>query len=64
MKNPCLNCVDRVLWCHGKCEKHKEYKEYLEDIKKEIKIHTEFVSYTKDARSRMLKDKSKRLKHE
>lgn len=29
----CLDCKDRHLGCHGTCEKYKEMKQKLQDIK-------------------------------
>lgn len=26
-KTPCLNCQDRVIGCHSKCDKYKAYDE-------------------------------------
>ncbi len=29
--SPCQHCNDRVLGCHGKCSKYKDYKIYVAD---------------------------------
>ena len=34
MKNPCLNCEERVLRCHATCEKYKEFTDEGDAIKK------------------------------
>lgn len=45
--NPCQNCSDRTLGCHGKCEKYKEAKATHEEMKETIrqKVHEEYVKY-------------------
>lgn len=30
---PCLDCKDRVLNCHAKCEKYKVYKSNVEELR-------------------------------
>ena len=38
IKAPCLNCTDRSMGCHGKCEKYqsfvKQSKEHNENVRK------------------------------
>ena len=29
---PCMNCPDRVVGCHSKCEKYAEFKEHCNKI--------------------------------
>lgn len=29
---PCMNCQDRVLGCHSKCEKYKIFRAELDEI--------------------------------
>ena len=31
--NPCKDCADREVGCHGKCEKYKAYRHELEHVK-------------------------------
>jgi len=33
MKTPCLDCVDRQIYCHVTCKKYKLYKQSREEIK-------------------------------
>lgn len=33
VKSPCLNCEDRELACHDRCERYKKFKEELQVIK-------------------------------
>lgn len=30
MQVPCLDCPDRAVGCHGKCERYKAWQEYKE----------------------------------
>ena len=54
---PCLNCGDRFIGCHGKCEKYKGWRaEYDEEKAEQIKRHNLEYSldrYTKDVRHRI-----------
>ena len=36
MRQPCKNCTDRVLGCHGVCKEYMEFKEENERIRKRI----------------------------
>lgn len=48
MKNPCKDCTERVLGCHGTCEKYRGYRKELEDQKEKIRIEKLLKSPTKD----------------
>ena len=32
VKSPCINCEDRELACHDRCEKYKKFKDELKEI--------------------------------
>ena len=32
MTAPCLDCPDREMGCHSKCEKYQKYREYRHKI--------------------------------
>ena len=34
MKNPCKDCLDRTITCHGVCKKYEAWKKYDADMKK------------------------------
>ena len=36
IEGPCMDCTDRVLGCHSKCEKYKEYSQKVKQAKTEI----------------------------
>lgn len=36
-KNPCYGCKDRVIRCHGKCERYANYREKLDSYNKDTK---------------------------
>lgn len=42
---PCLNCNDRVVGCHGKCEKYKSYRDKIDKIHKENRKNTDINLY-------------------
>jgi hypothetical protein len=37
MNAPCYNCVDRKATCHDICEKYREFKGRMDDIKRSKK---------------------------
>lgn len=46
VSNPCLNCKDRVLYCHSNCKKYKDFKVQSEKEKSVIDSNrrNEYVS--------------------
>lgn len=34
IKSPCKNCSDRVLGCHGTCERYADFKLRIEEMAK------------------------------
>lgn len=36
MRQPCKNCTDRVLGCHGVCKEYEEFRAENERIRKRI----------------------------
>ncbi len=50
IKAPCKGCADMEMGCHGKCDKYKQYREDLEEMKR-LKKKDALVKY-------YLKDKS------
>ncbi len=45
MSNNCLNCIDRKLLCHSKCEKYTEYRSKIELINKKQKTFLDGWGY-------------------
>ena len=33
MKNPCKDCTERNIECHCGCDRYKEYKRQLQEVK-------------------------------
>lgn len=33
--SPCLHCGDRYVGCHSNCKKYEQYKEEIEEIKRQ-----------------------------
>lgn len=52
MQAPCYNCPDRTIECHGKCEKYKEFKQFIKD-KKSRDAQRDFDGYLNDSIRRM-----------
>lgn len=36
IESPCMDCTDRVVGCHSKCEKYKDYSQALRENHTEI----------------------------
>ena len=36
--NPCYNCTERRVGCHSKCDKYKEFKEKLAELRDKEKF--------------------------
>lgn len=45
MNSPCLNCKDRKVSCHSKCDKYKKYFKKNEEIKKKATDLADITSY-------------------
>lgn len=46
IKSPCLNCPDRTMSCHSKCELYADFRARLDDLnnkKAEAKNQTRMV---------------------
>ena len=53
-----MNCQDRYLACHDKCDRYKDWKEYSADIRRKQK--SEKYSYRSYATNKKtMKDKKK-----
>lgn len=44
-KSPCYKCESRIPGCHGKCEAHKEYKQWYATDLGERMAHMEVTGY-------------------
>lgn len=42
---PCLNCQDRSVTCHSKCEKYKEFCKRNEEIRQKIAKSKAYYTY-------------------
>ena len=57
-KPPCKDCEDRYLACHDKCEKYKEWKDYVAETNKRFKLdHHSYRSTATDKKT--MKDKKR-----
>lgn len=36
---PCMNCSDRFVGCHSKCERYKAYRKMIDERKKQKMKH-------------------------
>ncbi len=53
MNSPCLNCKDRKVDCHSKCDKYKKYFKKNKEIKKKATYLVDITSYEYLAVARM-----------
>lgn len=52
MKQPCYNCPDRTLGCHGQCERYAEYRTECDRIKAIRKVESDTNDAILEARRR------------
>lgn len=57
MKQPCYNCPDREMGCHGRCERYKEYKVEMEIVKRKRQEESAVVDAVMEAKRRRNKFK-------
>ena len=57
MKQPCYNCPDREMGCHGRCERYKEYRAEVDAIKAKKKAESDIVDAIQEAKRRRNKFK-------
>ena len=43
--NPCIDCPDRKVGCHGKCDKYKKFKDKMNKMRKEERSYHSIRSY-------------------
>lgn len=43
--SPCKGCADRVLACHGKCEKYKKWRKGLDELNRQSRLAKEATKY-------------------
>lgn len=43
--SPCKGCADRVLACHGKCEKYKKWRKELDELNRQSRLAKEATKY-------------------
>lgn len=55
----CLNCEERHIGCHSKCEKYKKFRQRIDNIK-EAKIEEKKQNRSSVTLARNLKRKMKR----
>jgi len=61
MKSPCLNCTDRIIGCHSKCDPYITYTEWNHERSKNKEVEHEISNATYDIRQQRF-DKNGRLK--
>ena len=56
-KTPCIECADREVGCHAKCQAYKEWKEHHEAERQkcieEKRIRHEYADYKKNVYGKM-----------
>lgn len=57
MKQPCYNCPDREVGCHGKCERYTAYRAEIDALKAKRKAEMDIVDAIQDAKRRRNKFK-------
>ena len=57
MKQPCYNCPDREMGCHGRCERYKAYRAEVDAIKAKKKAESDIVDAIQEAKRRRNKFK-------
>ena len=57
MKQPCYNCPDREMGCHGRCERYKAYRAEVDAIKAKRKAESDIVDAIQEAKRRRNKFK-------
>lgn len=56
IKSPCLNCSNRAIGCHSKCEPYTDYRARIDDLnnkKAEAKKQTRMVDDCLSSMSKM-----------
>ena len=43
--NPCIDCINRRIGCHGSCSQYKEFKIKMSDMRKKEKEYHSTRSY-------------------
>lgn len=55
-KSPCMNCTQREIGCHGRCELYiafsEEQKKRNEDIRKKKSVHNAITEMHKEQKAR------------
>lgn len=57
MKQPCYQCPDREMGCHGRCERYKAYRAEVDAIKAKRKAESDIVDAIQEAKRRRNKFK-------
>jgi len=64
--SPCLDCVERVVGCHGKCESYatfrNEYEAWRTQERKRIDGEAVYGSFVKKSRDKAIKRTGKRVR--
>lgn len=45
-KPPCLNCEDRTIYCHDRCEKYQNYRKIIDKSKEDRAKELDATGYT------------------
>ena len=55
-KSPCLNCIDREVGCHSRCERYSRFRNEIDDEKKVVRDfkaqHNEHMAFLKQQKDR------------
>lgn len=56
---PCRYCKDRVVGCHGVCEKYQEYNAEREKIRQQRRYDNSYYQYRRELIEKRLKRRTK-----
>lgn len=66
LHSPCKDCHDRVVGCHGKCEKYSAYRVEVDKLyiarAESIKAHDPLYGYIRASRTKQLHAEARRTK--
>ena len=55
-KSPCLNCIDREIGCHSRCDRYKQFRNEIDDEKQVVRDckaqHNAHMAFLKQQRER------------
>lgn len=50
IQSPCQGCAQRAMSCHASCEKYKQYRNELDEMKRQSAHNSEHAAYRRNLR--------------